>query len=96
MGYAETLTVQDGRPLEDFELVAWDGSHKSFEVISPLSHRLRSERQSREGDSVARAIDFSCRSGGCRVAKSPPQKMLSDDHPDRIHVAFDGGDFATR
>ena len=47
-GYAETLTVQEGRPLEDFELVAWDGSHKS-----------------------------------------PPQKMLSDDHPDRIHVAFD-------
>ena len=47
-GYAETLTVQEGRPLEDFELVAWDGSHKS-----------------------------------------PPQKMLSDNHPDRIHVAFD-------
>ena len=70
-GYAETLTVQEGRPLEDFELVAWDGSHKSFEVISLFSHRLRSERQSREGDSAARAIDFSCRSGGCRVAKSP-------------------------
>ena len=47
-GYAETLTVQEGRPLEDFELVAWDGSHKS-----------------------------------------PPQKMLSGSHPDRIHVAFD-------
>ena len=27
-GYAETLTVQEGRSLEDFELVAWDGSHK--------------------------------------------------------------------
>ena len=38
-------------------------------------------------DSVARTIDFSCRSGGGRVAKSPPQKMLSDNHPDRIHVA---------
>ena len=47
-GYAETLTVQEGRPLEDFESVAWDGSDKS-----------------------------------------PPQKMLSDNHPDRIHVAFD-------
>ena len=43
MGYAETLTVQDGRPLEDFELVAWDGSHISFEVISPLTNRLRSD-----------------------------------------------------
>ena len=49
MGYAETLTVQDGRPLEDFELVAWDGSHISFGVISLLTNRLRSERQSREG-----------------------------------------------
>ena len=41
MGYAETLTVQDGRPLEDFELVAWDGSHISFGVISLLTNRLR-------------------------------------------------------
>ena len=43
MGYAETLTVQDGRQLEDFELVAWDGSHISFELISLLNNRLRSD-----------------------------------------------------
>ena len=42
-GYAETLTVQEGRPIEDFELVAWDGSHISFEVISLLTNRLRSD-----------------------------------------------------
>ena len=29
-GYAEILTVQEGRPLEEYELVAWDGSHISF------------------------------------------------------------------
>lgn len=28
--YVEILTVQEGRPLEDYELVAWDGSHISF------------------------------------------------------------------
>ena len=43
MGYAETLTVQEGRPLEDFECVGWDGSHISFELISLLTNRLRSD-----------------------------------------------------
>ncbi len=29
-GYAELLAVQEGRPIEEFELIAWDGNHISF------------------------------------------------------------------